>query len=376
MSQKFDKIKEFFIKKIILVNIFKIDIPGYLITTSYSIEGIRLAMRTIMIPDKFLINLEDLAEEKLGREGLEKIYAAGKGDGYYVAKITNFPRDERVYSSLVPSFFGTLYANEITLRIEKKEKRILAIELDIIGPAGAKGDRYSYWILGAWAGFFSYILGDQEIECAIKNVSNGKFILINARSDYLKVNKIDSFMKSPILGKLDVQQYYKNNKILIDAPPDGATIKKLMAENILTYEAGKMILNKDQCRYIPFESFGLLQLESSLPDEIIFKASYKYFFELGNKYKELRDPYLFLSRLFTALGFGIAEVVKISNKKYNIIFRGYPWFSFELSNTEIPFVRGAWAGFLSAILEKDINITCLNNELISGNKSLFLSIGD
>ena len=101
MSQKFDKIKEFFIKKIILVNIFKIDIPGYLITTSYSIEGIRLAMRTIMIPDKFLINLEDLAEEKLGREGLEKIYAAGKGDGYYVAKITNFPRDERVYSSLL-----------------------------------------------------------------------------------------------------------------------------------------------------------------------------------------------------------------------------------------------------------------------------------
>jgi hypothetical protein len=374
MSQEFDRIKEFFIKKIILVNIFKIDIPGYLITTSYSVEGVKLAMRTIMIPDRFLINLEDFVEKELGREGIERVYAAGKGDGYYVARITNFPRDEKIYSSLIPSFFGTLYANGITLRIEKREKNILAIELNVIEPAGAEKDRYSHWILGAWAGFFSYILGDEEIECTIKKVDVGKFVLINAKPDYLRINKISNFIKSPILGKLDILQYYKNNKVQTDIAENGATIKKLMNEHVLTYEAGKMILNKDQCRYIPFESFGLLQLENSLPDDIILKASYKYFFELGNIYKGLRDPYLFLSRLFTALGFGIVKVIKINNKKYEVIFGGYPWFSLELSDTKIPFVRGAWAGFLSGVLERNIEVLFLNGELINGTNNLSISV--
>ena len=273
MSPGLEKVKEFFIKKIILVNIFKIDIPGYLITTSYSIEGVKLAMRTIMIPDKFLVNLEDLAEEELGRKGIEKIYAAGKGDGYYVGKITNFPKDERVYSSLVPSFFGTLYAEEIGLKINKEKEQVLSIELDVVKPAGSKNNRYSYWILGAWAGFFSYVLGDEQIECIVKSTDGERFVLINAKVDYLKINKITDFIKSPILGKLDVKQYYKNNKLPAKIPADGARIKKLMNEKILTYEAGKMILDRDHCRYIPFESFGLLQLEKSLPDNMIFKAS-------------------------------------------------------------------------------------------------------
>ena len=84
---KLDKVKDFFIKRILLANIFKINIPGYLITSSYSIEGVKVAMRTIMMPDRFLINLEDSVEKNIGAEGVKAIYAAGKGDGYCLHNI-------------------------------------------------------------------------------------------------------------------------------------------------------------------------------------------------------------------------------------------------------------------------------------------------
>lgn len=370
----FDKVKDFFIKRILLVNIFKIDIPGYLITASYSIEGVKVAMRTIMVPDRFLINLEDIADEKLGAEVIKEIYAAGKGDGYYVAKITNFPRDEKIYSTLVPSFFGTLYAKEIELRIEKSGQKILSIDLEVIGPAGSKKDRYSYWILGAWAGFFSCMLNNDKIECAVKGIDNEKFSLINAEVQYLKSKNVNKIIDSEILGKLNILQYYANNKRPITSPSEGATIKKLMDEQILTYESGRMILNKDQCRYIPFESFGLLQLENALPDKIIIDASYKYFWELGKSYVSLKDPYLFLSRLFTALGYGIVEVVKINDKKSEVLFKGYPWFSEDLSATKVPFVRGAFSGFLSAILKRDIKALFLSSKLASGAFTLSIAV--
>ena len=370
----FDKVKDFFIRRILLANIFKIDIPGYLITASYSIEGVKVAMRTIMIPDRFLINLEDIVEKKIGPKGIREIYAAGKGDGYYVAKITNFPKDEKVYSTLVPSFFGTLYAKEIGLKIEKDNQKVLAIDLDVIGPAGSRKDRYSYWILGAWAGFFSCMLNNEKIECAVRSVENEKFYLVNAEVDYLKSNKIGQVFESTILGKLNILQYYANNKLPVNLPGNGATIKKLMDEQILTYESGRMFLNKDMCRYIPFESFGLLQLEKSLSEDIISEASYKYFFELGSSYGELKDPYLFLSRLLTALGFGIVEVIKINDKKSEVIFKGYPWFSGDLSTTRVPFVRGAFSGFLSAILKRDINASFVSSKLVSGIFTLSLAL--
>ncbi len=363
---KLDKVKDFFIKRILLANIFKINIPGYLITSSYSIEGVKVAMRTIMMPDRFLINLEDSVEKNIGAEGVKAIYAAGKGDGYYVARITNFPRDEKIYKTLVPSFFGTLYAKEIGLTIVKTNQHATVINLEVLEPAGSENERYSYWIAGAWAGFFSRILDNNKIECAVRGVEDGRFSLVNAEVKYMKPKDMGKIIESDIPGRLDILQYYANNKLPADLPVDGATIKKLMDEQILTYDSGRMILNKDKCRYIPFESFGLLQLEKSLLDNLILDASYKYFFELGKSYGVLRDPYLFLSRLLTALGFGIVTVIKRNDKKLEVVFKGYPWFSEELSDTKAPFVRGAFSGFISAIMEKDITASFISSKLDNG----------
>lgn len=371
---KFDKVKDFFIKRLLLSNIFKINIPGYLITASYSIEGVKVAMRTIMVPDRFLINLEDIVEERLGKSGLNEIYKAGKGDGYYVAKITNFPKEEEIYKTLVPSFFGTLYAKEIQLKIKKTNHKVVAINLEVLEPAGSKKDRYSYWILGAWAGFFSSMLNNEKIECAVKNVQGEKFSLINSDAEYLKSNNVAEVMEADVTGKLNILQYYANNKLPTNLPTDGATIKKLMEEKILTYEAGKMFLNKDQCRYIPFESFGLLQLEKSLPEDVIFESSRKYFYELGKYYNGLKDPYLFLSMLMTALGYGNVKVIKINDKKSEVVFNGYPWFSEELSTTKVPFVRGAFSGFISAVSGKDINAQFLSSKIEKGMFNLSISL--
>lgn len=369
----FDKVKEFFIKRILIPNIFRIDIPGYLITRSYSVEGQKVAMRTVMVPEQFIINLENNVEKVMGRDGIEKIYAAGKGDGYYVSKITNFPKDEKTYSFLIPSFFGTLYAKSINLEVEKKNDNVLSIDLDIESPAASTSERFSYFFMGAWAGVWSYILEDANIECGIKSVSGNQFILMNAKPNYLKSVGIKTIVESnKILGNLDIYRYYTNNKLPLKLPADGITIKKLIDQQIFTYISGRLNLNKDKCGYLPLESFGLLQVEQDIPDEIVFESSYRYFFNLGQTFSDMKDPFRFMAQFLTALGFGIVEVIEITGNKRMAIFKGYPWFSEELSKTKAPFVRGAFSGFLSANLRRKIKSSFSSSKL--ENNVFILSI--
>ena len=370
-----DKVKEFFIKRLLIPNIFKIDIPGYIVTRSYSAGGQKISTRTTMLPEKFITSLERLVDKDMGARGAESLYSMGKNTGYYFSKIAHFPKDEKTYSVLMPSFFGTLFADNINLQVRRSGDRIRQIDLEVDNPA-ALLERFSYFLLGALAGLWSYILEDTTVECAVKSQQGNNFFLISSTPKTLKSDGLKSIMTSSKLVDFDMQAYYTNNKMPASLPKDGSTIKKLIDQNIFTYKAARLETNADNCRYLAIESSGISQMDLLLPENIVYGAAYSYFMDLGIKVGSIPGPFEFMAQLLTATGFGVVSIAESSGNKRTITFNGYPWFSKNLSKTTMPYMRGAFVGFIKGSVKKDMKASFLSGRLINGAFTLSIVVSE
>ncbi len=368
-----DKVKEFFIKRLLIPNIFRIDIPGYIITRSYSAGGQKISTRTTMIPERFIINLESTADKEMGNSGAESVYSIGKNTGYYFSKIAQFPKDEKTYSVLMPSFFGTLFADNIDLQIRKSGNKISQIDLEVDNPA-ALANRFSYFLLGALAGLWSYVLDDTKIECAVKSREENNFFLASSTAKMLKSEGVKDIMTTDKLVDFDMQAYYLNNKIPTGLSRDGATIKKLIDRRVFVYKAARLETNADNCRYLAIESSGISQIDALLPEDVVYGAAYSYFRDLGMKIGSMPEPYEFMAQLLTATGFGVVSIAESGGSRRIVTFNGYPWFSKDLMKTTMPYMRGAFAGFIKGNMKKDVKASFLSSGMVKGAFTLSIAV--
>ena len=86
-------------------------------------------------------------------------------------------------------------------------------------------------------------------------------------------------------------------------------------------------------------------IETSLDEKIVFETAYESFYEIGKSFKKQKDPYLFISQILTASGYGLVDKIDANNK---IIFNffGYPCFSDKFKKSNFPIIKGIVKGFI------------------------------
>ena len=90
-----NRIKDWFMKNIILPNNEIIDKPGYVISQYVGAET-PCYVREVFFPEVLLANIEKEFVKRFGREGKEALYKAGKLWGYRYAAITNLPKKSKI----------------------------------------------------------------------------------------------------------------------------------------------------------------------------------------------------------------------------------------------------------------------------------------
>jgi hypothetical protein len=339
-----DRVKDFFIKNILIPKVFRIDIPGYVAGKFYTIEGQSVFVRNVFVPETFFIKLEHLVIKEMGAEGVIQLYRIGKQFGYRFSQTNRFPLDNPAKAIvLVASFFETLYADSIKSKVDIPNK-ILVLDTKGLVITRENGGGYILTI-GGCAGIWGYLVGDYSVECSSRKIGNEEYELVSAAPSVLEKEHLDIVRCIEKPQKLNVTSYNLYNQPPLEISETAPTIDKLMTESgVISYKGGRLHLSVSNVRFIPIE-ISLLSEVSILPAKFVSKAAYDSFYEIGKNTTKQKDPYLFIAELLTAFGFGIVDViVKKNSRVFNM--RGYPYLTEAYKNTDFSFITSILRGFL------------------------------
>ena len=243
------------------------------------------------------------------------------------------------------------------------EKKVIILETEELAITSKNGRGYILTV-GGWAGIICYFLNDYTLECGIKKIDNVTYELISSNIKYLNENKIEFVVSSNEKFKIFNKDLYKsNNTPLKNTSKIDFTMQNFIKNNIFSYNYGKLTLLSTNERFLPVEISLLYKMEKFLEPNIVASISYETFKNIGKNIENKKEPILFILQILTALGFGVAEMIKSSETSI-ILFKGYPWFE-EISKNNFVFITNAISGFLDGNANQKLKIKNIKNNLIN-----------
>lgn len=337
-----DSLKDFWIKKILMPKVFRIDIPGYVVGKFYTMEGQTAFARNSFVPETFFLNLESMVKKELGMEGLSRLYAASKSFGYGFAGLNKLPKTNIGLSiDLVTRFFESLYAEELKSSVDSKLKYVELHSKNLfVTRINGGGESLT---VGGWAGVCSYIFGDfNGMNCGVMQKGTD-YDLIVSTNRLLDNKKIPHFTFQGV-PQIPDQRYEQFNKPTAQAFHSNFSLNKLMETGIFSYKKGSLSFSLYDIRFAPVEISLIYFLSEYIDNDIIYKAAKTTFEVIGKNMKKQENSYLFLANFFTVLGYG---VVSINRAKDLVIinFDGFPWYP-KCESSGLPLVKGMVEGLL------------------------------
>lgn len=369
MPQFTDSLKDFWIKKILLPKVFRIDIPGYIIGKFYTPTGQNVFVRNIFMPENFFFYLESFSKNLYGEEGLSRLYSAAKKFGYNFAYINKLSTTNPNFSiDLVIKFFESLYAEELVPEVNTSIKyvELLAKELFVTRLNG-EGESIS---VGGFAGICSYIYSDfKNIDCGVLKIDDS-YKLICGTTDILDRKKVQHFSFNGDIFLLDSR--YKLFNTPIQKPFSIYSLNKFLEGGIFLYKKGSLKFSITDIRFAPVEISLVYLFEKSIDVDIIYNAAKTSFTEIGNKIKNIKNSYVFLSEILTALGYGVVNL-SVSSTEYNFNFDGFPW-SNDADSSKMPFLKGVIEGFLIGQGCENFKVENIKSELTNNKFIVSVSV--
>lgn len=340
-----DPIKDFLIKKLLTPKVVRIDIPGYVISKFYTLEGQNVLVRNLFMPENFFVVLERILEAELGQEGLSKAYAASKMFGYNVAYLNMLSKKDPALSiDLFTRFIEVFYASGVHSKVDIKTKYSEIIVKDpFITRLNGNGVSLS---VGALGGIVAFIFNDfKNIECGTYRVSANEYTFTIAPYKDLDNAHIKHFRFSGDPPIIDSKIYAQFNKPDNKSPPfNASTLQKFLQNNIFSYSNGSLILTDAQVRFTFVEASLLYLLEEQLGHELLYRAAKEAFTSSAKQIVTPLNPYTFVADILTAVGAGIVSVDKKgSSTIFN--FEGFPWY-YGCEKSKLPILKGVVEGLL------------------------------
>ena len=366
-----DRVKDFFIKNILIPKVFRIDIPGYVAGKFYTIEGQSVFVRNVFVSETFFIELERLVMNELGTKGKAMLYRIGKQFGYRFSEMNRFPRSNPAKSIvLIASFLETLYAESIKSNVDASNKTLI---LDSEGLVITRESGGGYILtIGGCAGIWSYVVGDYSVECSSRKIGDARYELVSATPEVLEGRGFDVIRSIEKPKPLDITSYNLYNQPPTEISKTAPTIDKLMTQtDIISYKGGRLHLSVSNVRFIPIE-ISLLSEINRIPLRFVSKAAYDSFYEIGKNTARQKDPYRFIAELLTAFGFGVVDVI-VKNDSRDFNMDGYPYLTGSYKNMDFSFVTSIILGFLDGNTLKTHSALGSSSK-ISGSKFI-LTIG-
>jgi hypothetical protein len=365
-----DSLKEFWLKKILLPKVFRIDIPGYVIGKFYTLQGQSVFVRNLFLSEPFFVYLEREVSEEQGSVGLSKLYGVGKRFGYRFAELNRLPKSEIESSAtLAFKFIESLYAESISLSIDLNVKSLTLDTVDLV-VTRLNGSGLPLTVGGS-AGIWSYFLGDfDNIECGVRRSLGGnRYLLVSAPEDVLKSQGME-FYRSRGRPKAEGKDYARFNSPPQGIPRQSYDINRLMQANLFNYRKGSLKFALPDVRFVPVELSLPYELESAVGDDIVYKAAKESFRQVGIGLSRQADSYLFLSNMLTALGYGLSGIEKDADVR-TLNLTGFPWYRTSGTST-FPIVRGAVEGFLEGQAGRTVRIAEVKSRV--SDNSLKISV--
>ena len=365
MAISADPIKEFFLKKILMPKVFRIDIPGYVIGKYYTLQGQNAFVRNLFLSEPFFVLLEERIYNVYGQDGMEKLYGAGKRFGYRFSMLTRMPKSDLDFSVKMSfKFFESLYAESISVSVDTKQNLLILDTTDLV-VTRVNGGGLPITV-GGCAGIWGYFLDNFDgVECGVVTKSRGKNSLICGPEVALREKGI-RYYKSK--GKPEVmnEKYAQFNKPPNPVPSSAFNVNKLMQTGLFIYEKGSLKFSLPNVRLIPVEISLPYDLERIFGDQIIYEVTKESFAIMGKNLPKQANSYSFLANMLTALGYGIVTTEKTASSE-NFNFIGVPWYN-DAEKSQFPVLRGAIEGFLegqtgTAALVRDVKSGLYSNSL-------------
>jgi len=341
------------LNQVIGPKLFIIDHPGYLYS-KFTVGHDDVFQRIVFFPENILIEIEEKIQKKYGREGLQRLYSAGKKFGYAfaaklkvpTAKTANNTFVEAGFNLLLTYILGDWYSKQakVAVSISKKE---LKIQLDSFIACPKNGFGY-FLTSGGATGIWAWAINDKTVEgTQIKCQGRGDSFCEVLIAEKEKIAKIDkNYFEEHEINYNYNQEYYDFN-----APVQKATDRKslqiLFDTGLFTID--KKIITYKKTRFFPIEIGAIYYLEkeiNKLPDgkNILFQSAYDHMKELSKDEKDNS----FLEDFLTALGYGIVYVNE--EKDLKIISKNFLWMD---KNNESEIFKGMVSGLISGIKKKD-----------------------
>jgi hypothetical protein len=336
-----DSLKDFWIKKILMPKVFRIDVPGYVVGKFYTLEGQNTFVRNAFMPETFFSNLELVAERKLGQEGLSRLYAASKSFGYGFADLNKLPKNAGLAVDLVTRFFESLYAEELESKVDQKSKYVeLHTKELFVTRLNGGGESIT---VGGWAGVCSYIFEDFDgMDCAVTK-SGGDYNLIFGSDTELKNRNVSHFSFQGIPDAMD-QRYRQLNKPTIQSSQSKFSLSKLMESGLFSYQKGALKFSLYDIRFAPVEISLIYLFGEHIEENVIYEAAKTAFTNIGENLKKQENAYLFLANFFTVLGYGVVSTSRTQDSVI-VTFDGFPWYP-KCDLSGLPLVKGMVEGLL------------------------------
>jgi len=354
-----DRLLSWFLRNVVIPKITIIDHPGFIATRHGLMTAVYI--RQILMPESFLVDLENKIVKKYGEKGEQLLYSIGKKFGWRYAEVTNIPIIEKYDKKMfdVSAYFivrviECTYAERLSHKINLDLKEFdLVMDNYVVCRKNGKGYIFSS---GGVAGIWAYAMQDTSIEgVQIKCQGRGdkKCEAICAPPEVLEKKGLKFFRETNLDG-LEIDPMYEDmNKIRKPEYAD-TSFEDMINFGFFDYSRG-VVRHRDE-RYFLCEAtlpylleLGLKKLKDGT--KILFDCAFTHGERIG-KLQGKVDPQRFMMQFLSASGWGDVLVLK-SKGGYKVISAYFPWTKFA-GDVKFEMYRGLVSGLLSGCLNKEI----------------------
>lgn len=286
-------------------------------------------LRNVFLSESALSGIENSVVKNID---VKLLYQTGKEFGYNYAKMIPLPRfdpllGEKIFENVM-RFFETTYGKCNSHKIDWNNSRFEIRGKDVI--VCRKNGLGTLAFVGGWAGLIAYLCNNKKIEGIqpkCQGRSDEECIGVFAPADKLEGDVITH----PDFAEKEFDARYIGFNRVIPFKSDYG-LDLLESVGIVKYQVNTFDVGHE--RFFPTELTFLYSLEKKLKDrnadvrKIIYDPTFEAFeifgrVNLQHKYSKGFDALDFTSKLFSAFGWGIIQVV--TSEKPQIFIKGFPW---------------------------------------------------
>jgi len=373
-----DEISSWFLRNVVIPALEIIDRPGFIVMKPF-IRG-SVYSRQILMPESFLINLENRISEKYGDKGKQVLYSIGKKFGCRFSIMIGFPRMNEcrkkellTVTYFIARFVGCTYAHKISREVNFRSNELsLTMDDFIVCRKNGCGHIFTE---GGISGIWAYLLSNSSVEgTQPKCQGRGDKMCetICAPPEVLEKKGL-KFFRETDLDSLDMDMMYEDMNKIRETEYTQNSFEDMVNFKFFDYSRG-VVKHKDE-RYFLCEAsliylleMGLKKLEGAT--EILFECA----FEHGMRIAKLQgkcDCQEFIMQFLSSSGWG--DVLMLESKgKYGVTSYYFPWTKFA-GEVNFEMYRGLVSGLLSGCLDKRIMLNKVNVDTLGEGLTVSLS---